>query len=75
VWSQRWGRLSAHDLGDALVRNSEDLSNRSHRQATSIGAADRLVAVGAQLLARALELSFALAVLAGERGELGARVR
>jgi hypothetical protein len=49
-----------------------NLRDRHHGQATAVGGADRLIALRAQALGRALEGGLALGVVASEGGELGA---
>jgi hypothetical protein len=73
--SRREGSLlAADDLRDALVADSQYAGDFSHRQAVAVGGADRLVALGAELLLGALEGGLLLCVVAGEGGELGAGV-
>jgi hypothetical protein len=52
------------------MTDTENLGDRRHRQPAAIGGADRLVAVLAQVLGKALDLGLAGGVVLGEGDEL-----
>jgi hypothetical protein len=55
--------LASYDLRHTLVAHPHNFSNGRHRQASLVGLANSLVAVGPQLLASIIQLAFSLGVV------------